>query len=161
MSSFVELMGNVRWSEVDIVGRMEAMIREHCSATEEMILHRKMIGALYGFYTLTAQEQAEVAAYAQVCGAAQLAGRAARDDMVLLLQAISVEAAQARLSLPAVEPGPDGEDNGSAADAQERASAQAVVDGASQAVLDLVAQRAAARPEPEPELPAEEQPEEV
>jgi hypothetical protein len=158
--SFVNLMVDVRWSEHDIVQRMEAMIREHCSATEELILHRKMLGASINAYDLSAGEQAEIATYAGVCAVAQQAGRDARADMALLTQAFDVEAAQRRLALPQVEPILDPEDpalvlNGLEvfADQEQRTTAQALIDAAAQAVLDLVAARAAARAAPsEPEV---------
>jgi hypothetical protein len=154
--SFVNLMADVRWSEHDIVQRMEAMIREHCSATEELILHRKMLGASIDAYDLSAGEQAEIASYASVCAVAQQAGRDARADMALLAQVLDAEAAQARLARPQVEPVlSEGEEPAVLnqpeldADAAERAAVQALLDAAPQPVLDLMAARAAARSEPQ------------
>lgn len=156
MSSFVNLMGDLLWSEADIVNRMESMIREHCSPTEELIIHRKMIGAAFGMYELSGQEEVEIALYAGVCSQAQLAGRAARADMALLATALAVEAAQARLA----QPEPEEED---AADVEARAQAQALIDNAGAEVLALVQDRAAARalaaPPPEPVIEPEPQPE--
>lgn len=91
MTSFVNLMADDRWSEADIVARMEAMIREACGPTEELILHRKMLGSLFGAYTLSPAEQAEIGAYAAVCTASQAAGRAARADMALLARVLDHE----------------------------------------------------------------------
>lgn len=145
--SFVNLMGNDVWSEADIVNRTEAMIRSEFPYAAVAILNRKATGAALGQYTMTDDEQAELARYMQVCEAARQAGNAARADIALLQGALDVEAAQRRLLLPP-HAGPalleDGAPNPQVeADAAQRAAAQAVIDGATQDVLDLVAARAA------------------
>lgn len=98
MSSFVDLMASARWTEADIVNRMEALIRRDYPAVEEQILNRKMNGAAAGFYVLQAGEMAEIGAYAQTCLAAQLAGRAAREDMALLARVLEAEEGGAPLA---------------------------------------------------------------
>lgn len=145
--SFVNLMGNDVWSEADIVNRTEAMIRSVFSDQVVAILNRKATGAALGQYTMTDDERAELARYAQACEDAHQAGNAARADMALLQRALDVEAAQRRLLLP-LYAGPVLLEDGTAdpqaeADAAQRAAAQAVIDGATPDVLDLVAARAA------------------
>lgn len=132
MNRFINLMGHDVWSEADIVSRTEAMVRGVVSATDERIINRKLQGAMLGQYTLSIQEQEEVERFARVTHEAQAAGAAARADMALLQGALNVEAAQRRLAQPVADP---------AEDDAARAAAQAVVDGASQEVLALVALR--------------------
>lgn len=98
MTQIVDLMADVRWSEADIVNRMEGLIREQCSAVEEQILTRKMLGASIGAYSLTASEQAEIGAYAAVCAGAQAAGRQARLDAALLDRVLDHELGIAQLA---------------------------------------------------------------
>lgn len=96
--SFVDLMADDDWSEADIVNRMESMIRASYPATEESIINRKITGSGLGFYTLIADEQAEIADYAQVCAAAQQAGRDARSDMALLRRVLAAERGETPLA---------------------------------------------------------------
>lgn len=128
--SFVNLMASDVWSEQDVINRMEAMIRSQYSSDEQSILNRKISGAMVGQYAMTADEQAEVAAYAGVCRTAQLEGRDARADMALLSQVLALEAAQVLLARP---------DDGTDADA--RAAAQTVVEQATPEALALYALR--------------------
>jgi hypothetical protein len=143
--SFVDLMGNDVWTEADILNRTEAMVREHVSATEETILNRKVSAAGMGIYQLTAEDRAAIGAFAQATHAAQLAGIEARADMALLSGAMAVETAYARLLIPAVDVTvTDAEGNevpNPVKDQAERVAAQAVIDGATQPVLDLVETR--------------------
>lgn len=155
--SFVDLMGNDRWSDADITRRTESMVREHFSAAEEMILARRVTGQGLGFYAMTAADQAELVHFVTVVETARQEGIAARADAALLDAALDLEAAQTRVAqpvpdLPAMVTSTD--EAGSAVeianpalaqDAADRAAAQAVIDAASQPARDLVAQRVAAR----------------
>lgn len=129
MASFVNLMGNDIWTETDIINRTEALIRSEFPDAAVAILNRKATGAALGQYTMTAEEQGELARYVQVCEEARQAGIAARADMALLQAALDVEAAQRRLA---------------SEDESERAAAQAVIDAAAPEALALVAARSAA-----------------
>jgi hypothetical protein len=156
MSSFVDVMANDVWSEQDIVNRTEAMIRSEFSDAEQVILNRKVAGVAFGF-AMSESEQAQLLRFQALCLEAQAAGAVARTAMGLLQGAMDVEAATARLALPAVtvpetvfvidEEGQAVEVPNPAieADAVERAAAQAVIDGADLDVLDLVEMRHAAR----------------
>lgn len=151
--SFVDLMASDVWSEADITRRTEALVRAEFSAERETILNRKVSGALSGQYQLTEAEQAEVALFQQVTLAAKQAGDAARADMALLEQVFPVEIAFLRLRQPLVQPELDDDGNVTNQDAidsdlAERADAQAIVDGASPDVMELVERR---NPEPQPE----------
>jgi len=164
--SFIDLMADHRWSEVDIVNRTEAMVREHFSAQAEAILARKVMGTGMG-YVLTATEQAEVMHFQQVSMLARQAGEEARADMALLEQALSVEAAVQRLAQPPIDPvlGESELVEGAPpvalnlaellADDAERQAALDLIDAAPQPVLDLVAARAAHRAPAIEETPAE------
>jgi len=130
MTSFINLLASDVWSEADIVSRTEAMIAGAFPNVE--ILKRKVTGMMLGQYQLTADEQAEFGAYAALSFQAGALADAARADMALLADAMAVEAAKRALALdPADE------------------TAQAVLGGARQEVLDLVLLRT---PQPE-ELP--------
>lgn len=137
--SFVDLLSSDVWSEADIVRRTEALVRSEFSRDAETILVRKVQGVALGV-PLSAEDEAEVAAFRAVLLAAQAAGVEARADMVRLQAVLDHEAALGRLVLPAIE--------GDAEDAVERGAAQALVDGASAETLALYALR---HPEPEPE----------
>lgn len=91
MTQIVDLMADVRWSETDIVNRMEAMIRSHFSAVEEGIINRKLAGAARGVYVLSEQENQEIDTFGLVCLQAQLAGRKARADAALLDRVLNHE----------------------------------------------------------------------
>jgi hypothetical protein len=164
LSSFIDLMADVRWSERDISNRMRELIRAAYPDVEWDFIVQKMLGAFVGLlpgmepiaYTLSEDEQDEIVALAVVLREVQLAGRAAREDMALLAQTLDAEAAQARLARPQVEPVlSEGEEPAVLnqpeldADAAERAAVQALLDAAPQPVLDLMAARAAARSEPQ------------
>ncbi len=137
--SFVDLLGNDVWSEADIVRRTEALVRREFSRDAETILVRKVQGVALGV-PLSAEDEAEVAAFRAVVQSAQAEGVEARADMALLQTVLVHEAALARLALPVVE--------GDALDAAEREAAQALVNGASAETLSLYAMR---HPVPEPE----------
>jgi hypothetical protein len=162
--SFVDLMADHRWSEADIVNRTEAMVREYFTVASERILNRKMLGTSMG-YVLSPEEQVELAQFQAVVLGAQAEGLQARADMALLAAALEVEAAQARLAQPAVQPVWQPTEEGDEvlvnqqeldADTTQRLEAQAVVDAASTAALDLVQLRALNRPAPEPAPEPEE-----
>jgi hypothetical protein len=123
--SFVDLMVNDDWSEADIVNRTEAMVRSHVSVQAERILNRKVLGASRGEYTLSGDEQAELAVFQAISLDAQQAGEAARADMALLRAAWGYEAALQTL-------GDDPSD----------AQAQAAIDAATVEILELALQRA-------------------
>lgn len=157
--SFVDLFADHRWSEADIVNRTEAMVREHFSVAAERILNRKVLGAGMGF-PLSEAEQTELAEFQAVTLGAQAEGMQARADMALLEQALTVEAAQARLAQPAVQPDWQPTEEGGEvlanqqeidADTEQRLQAQGLVDAAAPEALDLVQLRAFARPQHEPE----------
>jgi len=103
MTSFVDLMGNDRWSEVDILNRTEAMIAAEYTMAEVAVLNRIATAAAIGQYELTEQEQEQIARYNQVCVAAREAGVAARQDMKLLEQVLDFEAAQRTVSSASIE----------------------------------------------------------
>ena len=157
--SFINLMANDIWSDADITRRTEAMLRTEFSQEAETILNRKVLGATLGTYQLTQQEQADMARYNATAQAAQIAGIEARADMALLTYVLAMEAAQLRLDQPPLtndvavtlpellpedqpqEPAkPPYTDEELAADAAERAEAQAVLDAATpeqKALYDL------------------------
>lgn len=89
--SFVNLMGNDRWTDADITNRTESMVRSEFSLQAEGIINRKVSGAGLGVYTLTLEDQVEIGRFAQVTQAAAMEGVAARVDMALLNAVIDHE----------------------------------------------------------------------
>ena len=151
--SFIDMMADDVWSEQDIINRTESMVRSVMPLADELVLNRKAQGAALGEYTLTPEDQAQMSLLAQAGLAAQQAGIEARADMALLMEVFAVEAAEARLAQPVVEPELDEEgsvinQDAIDADEEERAAAQAVVDAASEEVMGWVEAR---RPPPPPE----------
>jgi len=156
--SFVDLMKNDAWSDADIVNRTEAMISSEFPPSAVAILNRKATGALLGQYTMTVEEQMELGRYAQVCEAARLAGNEARANMMLLKEVQALEAARARLEIPAgLEPEGDELEAWALerlqADAAERSEAEAVVAQSSEAIQALFVLR---NPPAEPETEEEQ-----
>jgi hypothetical protein len=101
--SFIDLMGNTIWSEQDIVGKTEAMIRSEFSQTDETIMNRKFVGSLTGQYTLSAEEKQQIERFNTVVVASQKEGYAARKDMQLLSKVLVAEPAYQRIQLPMIE----------------------------------------------------------
>lgn len=89
--SFVDLMGNDRWTEADIVNRTEAILRSSFSAQEETIINRKLSGQQLGQYTMTTDERAELAAFSAATLQAKADGASARADAALVNAALDVE----------------------------------------------------------------------
>lgn len=152
--SFINLMANDVWSEVDIVSYTEALLHSEVSKQAELILSRKMIGFSLGLVIPTDQEQVELTAYQIAAYLAQQSGLAARADMALLWDVMDYEKAQARLLEPFVtEPATiivDEEEIPNpaiAADVAERVNVQALIDGAGVEALALILLR---NPSPEP-----------
>lgn len=141
MTSFVNLMANDVWSETDIVNRTESLVRSEFSLAAERILNRKIQGATLGQYVLTNEEMGELQRFAVVTEGARQAGTVARADMALLLEAMKLEVAQQRLTLPVVEavlvpatdttPATISNQPELDKDAAERSAAQAAVDAGS------------------------------
>lgn len=159
---FINMLANDVWTEAEIVNRTEAMVRSRMSLADELVLNRKIEGARAGQYTLSLEDEAQMAELAAAGMEAQMAGIAARTDMLTLLEVFEVEAAEKRLALPVVEPLFDDEFNivnqaEVDADNAERAIAQERIDAADEEVMTWVEAR---RPPPPPE-PEEETPDEI
>ena len=137
--SFVDLMGNVVWTEADIINRTESLVRAEFPVQSELILNRKMQGVAAGVYTLTPDEQSEVERFQAVCFAAQQEGVAARLDMTLLNEVLMYEQCVARLERETVAE----DDPSYALDLAEREAAQEYIAATGQPVVDLAGQRAA------------------
>lgn len=135
MTSFIDLMASDVWTDADITRRTEAMVRKEFSVEAETVLNRKVVAMGIGQYEPTAADMFEMARFRDVVEAAHDAGVAARADMALLAQVLALEAAHRRLAQPL--PPDDAPPEDTAADAAERAAAQAVVDGAQLPVRNL------------------------
>lgn len=100
--SFVNLMGDVIWSDVDITNKTENMVREHYSDTEREILTRKMVGSIAGLWTLSDEETASLAHFGPVAAIAHQSGIDARADNAMVKKAIEHEKALAIAALIAL-----------------------------------------------------------
>lgn len=98
--SFIDMMADRVWTDAEIINRTEAMVRAVVSVADELVLNRKVQGAALGQYTLTAEDQAQMALLAQAGYAAQQEGIAARYDMLVLQEVLLVEEAEKVLSNP-------------------------------------------------------------
>jgi len=79
------------------------MVRSVMPLADELVLNRKVQGAALGEYTLTPEDQAQMALLAQAGLAAQQAGIEARQQMALLLEVFEAEVAERRLAQPALQ----------------------------------------------------------
>jgi hypothetical protein len=89
--SFVNLMGNDRWSAADIKTRLHALIRSEVSQQLEEELNRALQGMSLGLHTLTAQEQADLQKFKLVTDSVAAEGAAARADAALLHTVLDFE----------------------------------------------------------------------
>lgn len=156
----INIYANDVWSEEDIVAHGRAVINAQVSPERQQELQTIMLGHIAQMRTATLAELAEIGQVAAITEAQSLENVQARADMSLLADVLAHEAALVRLTLPAVtepatitthdEQGAPGvvANPAIAADAQARAAAQALIDGATQAALDLYALR---NPPPAPE----------
>jgi hypothetical protein len=143
-TSFINMMADHDWSDADMDNRIRAVLASHVSIERQDELRTIMIGHIAGIRVATPKELGEVALVKTIAEEQGLQIIQARLDMALLRKAFAYEKAQARLALPELSE----EDyiyTDRMRDAQERISAQAVLDAAEQEVLDLVAERAAFR----------------
>lgn len=90
----IDLMGDVVWSERDIVLRTEAMVRSVYSLEDELMLLRKALWHLLGARTLNTEEAAALAEYRVAVQAAGAEGAQARADNTKLSLARAVESGE-------------------------------------------------------------------
>lgn len=140
--SFIDMMANDVWSDLDIDAKVQAMIRSRYSPNDELKAAR---------LARSGENPEFVAAVDAWIAQCVSEGRQARDDMALLQQVFKVEDAERRLALPAMEPELNEEGNVTNQDAidadkAERVEAQAVIDAASLEVMQWVEVR---RPPPD------------
>lgn len=151
-SSFINLMGNDVWTDIDILARQRATIASIVSSDRQDELRTIMIGYLAGMRTATPAELAEVAMIKSTTEAAYAVTIQARLDMALLAETLAIEPAFVRLDRPLVQAVPNPVPNTSPPsptyvailnqsdldqDALDRAAALAVVTPASQPAKDL------------------------
>ena len=102
--SFIDLLSNDVWTDIDITNRTEAMIRSEFPIQAEMILNRKVVGQIGGMYQLTDSEKEELARYQLAVENARQEGIAARYDNELLKSILVLDDNIRRLNQPTVEP---------------------------------------------------------
>lgn len=156
--SFVNLMKDDVWSEVDITNRTENIIRSFLSRDEENILNRKVTGTILGQYTLTESEQALLTNFAAKTIEARLAGDEARLDNQKLKATLEYEAKSRQHDALALIPLSEDPDEAEAQTSQLEAL-QAELDATPMEIIDLVILRGRLVTEEAPsELPPEEVP---
>ena len=139
--SFVNMMGNDRWTDLDINRRVQAIVRSQFTAEDELKAAR-----LVRQSSKSGPEIEFIASVDAAIAAALDEGHAARTDMALLQGALDVENAQRRLARPELEHVLDESGNLTNQaeldqDAAERAAANAEIAAASPEVMDLVSLR--------------------
>lgn len=161
--NFIDLMGNVVFTDGDITSRTEAIVRNAFSAEAETIMNRKVSGAGMGIYTLTQSDMLELQQFAAATQAAAAEGVAARTDNERLKAVLAYEQATRRLGRPEYD-GPatatvtenevemEVPHPARLKDEQEREDALVILSTANQDTLDLYALR---NPEPEEVEPSE------
>lgn len=92
--SFINLMGNDRWTEKDIVNRTEAMVRGVISAEDEVILNRKITGVILGQWVMSNEDMALQMRFSEILAQAHQEGIDARNDMRLLEEVLQIEAGE-------------------------------------------------------------------
>ena len=92
--SFINLMGNDRWTEKDIVNRTEAMVRGVISAEDEVILNRKITGVILGQWVMSSEDMALQLRFSEILAQAHQEGIDARNDMQLLEQVFLLESGE-------------------------------------------------------------------
>lgn len=155
MSSYVNMMDDIRWTEADHVARVESFLRSSVTHVREHVLLRRSIG--FSFYLfaqmlpagptkdllgsfgqpLSPAALAELTAAAQVFLQADALAAQARLDSAALDLALDYEQAQEKLA--ALPPVPT--DGSTDPNADARASLQAQLAAASADTLALVASR--------------------
>lgn len=140
--SFIDMLANHVWTDAEITNRTEAMVRSVMPLADELVLNRKVQGAALGQYTLTPEDQADMARLAEAGMAAQQEGIAARYDALVLREVLLVEEAEKVLA-------------DSEASEEDKSRAQERIDVADEEVLGWVEAR---RP-PVVEEPVIEEPE--
>jgi len=143
--SYVDLMGNARWSDVDHTARGEAIVRATVPQSREFILLRRVIGTLFPDghplkRSLTAGQTEELLAAVAAFDGAEAAIDAAKADCAVLHPALDIE--DAARALAAIAPAPEqGEDPFAEVRAAAVAAHQALLDAAPVEVLQLLQDR--------------------
>lgn len=168
--TYVDMMGDIRWSEADHVARVEAVLRSTVTHTREHVMIRRMLALTFYVFGQILPDGApdkglfqqfgqvptpaalgELAQQAQAYVAMDALAAQARIDSALLDTALDYEDDQAALA--ALPPAPT--DGTADPDADQRAQLQAAIDSAPADTLALVADRAAYRASLNP-APADE-----
>jgi hypothetical protein len=147
--SFIDLMGNVVYTDAQILRRTEAHIRNVFSRTAEEILNRKITEIGLGQGQMTPELGAEIALFAKVAKEAQEMGEQAKKDNTLLKSILKYENASRRLLEPLYEGeefsvGEDGqkvENVEYTKDRKEREEAESIIKNTSEEVVALVSTR--------------------
>ena len=146
--SFINLMGNVVFTDKQILNRTEAMIRNVFSKEAETIHNRKIQEIHLGQAQMTPELGAEIALFAKVTKEAQEAGEQAKADNELLKQTLAYEDAERTLALSwEFETTTQDEEGNEITSPQyevflsARADAENCIKNASQSVIDLVEKR--------------------
>lgn len=154
--SFVNMMGNDRWTDLDINRRVQAIIRSQFTAEDELKAARLVRQA-----TKTDAEQAFIESVDATIEAALSEGHDARADMELLAQVLNIEECIRIVAIQITEPVLD--EQGAVTNQDQidiettvRANCQSQIEVASPEVMALVALRNP-KPEPAPETEPQEQ----
>jgi hypothetical protein len=89
--SFIDLMGNDRWTETDIKTRLHSLIRSQISEQVEDEIKRASIGVALGQHTFSQEEYVKLLQFKKLTEEVDAIGHQARADWALLSQVMDIE----------------------------------------------------------------------
>lgn len=142
----IDLKGSEILSAEDLKSRaMTRLAAQGLGLAERLANIERAVYALRGEYTPSAVDEAQIKAIGAMLLAEEAVYLQEKSNTALLAETISYEAAQARIALPTLVVGSEVTQEMVDADTAERAAQQAIIDQAGAAVVELAADRAAAR----------------
>lgn len=138
----IDLMSNTVYSLEDLKSRAMTRLAAHGLGLVERLANvERMVYAHAGAYLPTAEVQAQITAIGQMLIAEEAVYEQEKADTLLLAETLAYESAVDRLALSALVVGGEITQEQVDFDTDQRATAQVVVSGASQAVVALAAAR--------------------
>ena len=156
INSFINLMSNTVYTEHQLSKRLQAIERSHFSKRDEQIINRLLIGIILGTHIASPEELVDVSAFNDLLQEVATLGALVRQENDLLINTVKHEQAIKRLDHPTkksdvgipefVEIDDETVLNPIIKkDKKERDESSAIINSASQEVLDLLALRIADR----------------
>lgn len=153
--SFVDLMKDDVFSDIDITNRTEAFVRSRFSRDAEGIINRKITAVILGQYVMTPEEQLELQEFSALTMEARQMGIEATLDNEKLKKALSYESTYRKLQEALAKPVSEDPDEAEA-QMQEVTDLEAELDSFDTDTVNLVILRGRlTEPDLEPEAPVD------